>query len=85
VTGGGSAVEMRQMAFAPQRLEVTAGTTVEWTNRDQLEHTITANDGSWDSGPIAAGGTWRRTFDQPGTYAFHCTPHPFMTGVVVVK
>ena len=81
----GTAVEMRQMAFAPQRLEVTAGTTVEWTNRDQVEHTITASDGSWDSGLIAPGGTWRHTFDHPGTYTFHCTPHPFMTGAVVVK
>jgi plastocyanin len=81
----GTVVEMRAMAFAPLRIEVTAGATVEFTNRDQLEHTVSANDGSWDSGPIAAGATWRHTFDQPGTYAFHCTPHPFMTGVVVVK
>jgi plastocyanin len=81
----GTAVEMRQMAFAPQRLEVTAGTTVEWTNRDQVEHTITASDGSWDSGLIAPGATWRHTFDTPGTYAVHCTPHPFMKGEVVVR
>ena len=81
----GATVEMRQMAFAPQRLEITAGTTIEWTNRDQLAHTITADDGSWDSGLIEPGKTWRRTFDQPGTYAVHCTPHPFMTGVIVVR
>src|SRR5882672_5131757 len=65
--------------------EVTAGTILAWTNREQLVHTVTADDGSWDSGPIAPGGTWRHTFAQPGTYPFHCTPHPFMTGVVVVK
>ncbi len=82
---GGTAVEMRAMAFAPTRIEVSAGTTVAWTNRDQLAHTITADDGSWDSGPIEAGATWRHTFAQPGTYTFHCTPHPVMTGVVVVK
>ena len=84
-TGAGTAVEMRAMAFAPARIEVTAGTTLVWTNRDQLAHTVTADDGSWDSGPIAPGGTWRHSFAQPGTYSFHCTPHPFMTGVVVVK
>jgi len=84
-TVSGTAVEMRGMAFTPMRIEVSAGATVEWTNRDQLAHTITADDGSWDSGLIAAGGTWRHTFDRAGTYAFHCTPHPFMTGVVVVK
>ncbi len=81
----GTTLEMRQMAFWPQRLEITTGTTVAWTNRDQLMHTVTADDGSWDSGEIAPNATWRRTFDTPGTYTFHCTPHPFMTGVVVVK
>lgn len=83
--GTGTAVEMRGMAFAPQRVEISAGTTIEWTNRDQVAHTITADDGSWDSGPIAAGATWRHTFTAAGSFAFHCTPHPFMTGVVVVK
>src|SRR5882672_7981841 len=81
----GTAAEMRGMAFSPNRLDVAAGATVEWTNRDQVEHSVTADDGSWDSGSIAPGGTWRHTFATPGTYAFHCTPHPYMTGAVVVK
>ena len=81
----GSAVEMRAMAFSPQRLAASAGATVEWTNRDQVAHTVTADDGSWDSGPIEPGATWRHTFDTPGTFAFHCTPHPYMTGAVVIR
>src|SRR6267143_2118716 len=81
----GTAAEMRGMAFSPNRLLVSAGATVEWTNRDPVEHIVTADDGSWDSGSIAPGGTWRHTFTTPGTYAFHCTPHPYMTGAVVVK
>ena len=84
-TASGTAVEMRQSAFVPSRLEVAAGATVEWTNRDQVAHSVTADDGSWDSGEIAPGGTWRHTFDAPGTYTIHCTPHPFMTGVIVVR
>lgn len=84
-TATGTAVEMRRMAFAPARIEVAVGSTVEWTNRDQLVHTVTAIDGSWNSGDIAPDATWRRTFAQPGTYTFHCTPHPFMTGVIVVR
>ncbi len=78
-------VAMRQLAFAPNLAEIGAGGTVAWTNRDQLPHTVTADDGTWDSGPIAPGATWRRTFDRPGTYRFHCTPHPFMKGVIVVR
>jgi len=81
----GTAVEMRAMAFSPQRLAASAGATVEWTNRDQVAHTVTADDGSWDSGPIEPGATWRRAFDTPGTFAFHCTPHPYMTGAVVIR
>ena len=82
---GGAPAEMRQMAFSPARIEIAAGTTIVWTNQDQLVHTVIADDGSWNSGDVAPGATWSRKFDTPGTYAFHCTPHPFMTGVVVVK
>ena len=81
----GTAVEMRAMAFSPQRLAANAGATIEWTNRDQVAHTVTADDGSWDSGPIEPGTTWRHTFDVPGTFAFHCLPHPYMTGAVVIR
>jgi plastocyanin len=73
------------LAYAPDSIVVAAGTTIEWTNGDPLEHTVTAVDGSWDSGPIGPGAVWRRTFAERGTHRFHCTPHPFMTGVVVVR
>ncbi len=78
-------VEMRTMTFNPKRIDVAAGSTVRWTNNDPLVHTITADDGSWDSGPIEPGKTWTHTFTQPGEYAFHCTPHPFMKAVIVVR
>ncbi len=77
--------EMRTMTFAPNRIEIAAGTTIVWTNSDPLVHTITADDKSWDSGAIEPGKTWSHTFTQPGEYAFHCTPHPFMKAVVVVR
>ncbi len=77
--------EIRAMKFTQDRIEIAPGTTIRWTNDDQLQHSVTANDGSWDSGLINPGGTWTHTFTQPGEYAFHCTPHPFMKGVVVVR
>lgn len=76
---------MRGFAYTPARIEITAGTTVEWKNEDPMAHTVTATDGGFDSGLIEPGGTWRRTFDIPGTYPFSCTPHPFMKGTVVVR
>lgn len=76
---------MRSFAFTPAQIEVAAGTTVEWKNEDAMAHTVTAADGSFDSGPVEPGATWRRKFDTPGTYPFACTPHPFMKGTVVVR
>jgi plastocyanin len=76
---------IKSLAFQPNRIEITAGTTVTWTNNDPLEHSVTAVDRSFDSGLIKSGGTWRYTFTRPGTYQFYCQPHPFMKGVVIVK
>ncbi len=72
------------MAYLPGRLAIEVGTTVVWTNRDALEHTVTDRDGSFDSGLIAPGESWRHTFDEPGTFEIVCTPHPFMQGVLIV-
>ena len=78
-------VVLRNTTFVPGRIQVTAGTTVVWRNEDQLIHTVTANDKSFDSGLLQPGKTYRRTFDKPGTYSYYCIPHPFMKGVVVVR
>jgi plastocyanin len=78
-------VVMRNTTFVPGRVQVTAGTTVVWRNEDQLIHTVTANDKSFDSGLLQPGKTYRRTFDKPGQYPYYCLPHPFMKGVVVVR
>lgn len=71
--------------FDPQTITVGVGSNVTWTNAGSLVHTVTADDGSFDSGNLNIGDTWSLTFNQPGTYAYHCTPHPWMKGTVVVK
>jgi plastocyanin len=76
---------IRNLAYAPARIEISAGTTITWRNSDQVDHTVTATDGSWNSGIIRPGETWQRTFDSPGTFEFFCIPHPFMKGTVVVR
>jgi plastocyanin len=78
-------VVLRNTTFVPGRVQITAGTTVIWRNDDQLIHTVTANDKSFDSGLLQPGKTYSRTFDKPGQYAYYCLPHPFMKGVVVVR
>jgi plastocyanin len=84
-TGPVTRAGMRGMAFTPARIEIDKGGTVEWTNNDPLAHTVTAADGSFDSGMIQPGARWSRTFTESGTYDFNCTPHPFMKGVVIVR
>ena len=76
---------MKNINFLQPRLQVTVGTTIEWKNNDPLPHTVTAADKSFNSGLIQPGKTYRHTFTKAGTYSFHCVPHPFMKGVVVVR
>ena len=81
----GDRVGMKGSAFAPPKLLVRAGTTVTWTNDDALPHTVTATDRSWSSGDLQPGGTFRRTFADPGTYPYLCLYHPLMVGTVTVE
>lgn len=85
VTGPLTKSGMQGLQFTAATLEIAVGTTIEWKNEDPVPHTVTADDNSFDSGMIENGQVWRYTFTRPGTYAFHCTPHPFMKGTVVVK
>jgi plastocyanin len=71
--------------FRPAQLVVAPGTTIVWTNRGQVIHTVTAEDGSFDSGAIENGRRSALLFAKPGTFPFHCTPHPFMRGEVIVR
>jgi plastocyanin len=77
-------VNISNMAFLPATYTVKAGITVTWTNNDNMIHTVTANDSSFSSGNIPAGGNYSRTFTSPGTYPYHCTIHPGMKGTIVV-
>jgi plastocyanin len=64
---------------------VPLGTTVTWTNNDPGQiHTVTAADGSFDSGFLSTGQSWSYTFDNPGTFDYSCTPHPWMQGRIEV-
>jgi plastocyanin len=78
-------VELRAVAFAPREVRIRAGETVEWINMDPLPHTVTADDARWTSPLLNEGERYVRTFDTPGRYTYHCTPHPQMTGVVIVE
>jgi len=65
-------------------LSASSGQSIMWTNAGAQAHTITADDASFDSGTIDPGGTFSFSPSIPGTYAYHCTPHPWMKGTITV-
>jgi len=75
---------MKAISFQPAELTVHPGETVEWKNEDFVAHTVTANDGSFDSGLIPPGGTWKMTVKNAGPLEYHCRPHPNMTAKLVM-
>lgn len=73
------------MKFSPERLEVAAGDTVTWTNRDLVPHTVTAAGAGLESGNIAPGASWKFTARRSGTIDYLCRYHPGMKAEVVVR
>jgi plastocyanin len=72
--------------FSPDNITVIIGqnNTVTFINKDQAPHTVTADDGSFNSGNLNPGDSWTYTFTTPGTFAYHCNYHSWMRGIVVV-
>jgi plastocyanin len=71
-------------SVSPPHIDVLVGDTVKWTNDSVRTHTVTADDGSFDSGRFGIGGTYMRMFDATGDWAYHCVLHPSIRGDVAV-
>jgi plastocyanin len=79
-----TSVDIMDMAFSPANITVKKGQTVTWTNKDTVSHTVTGDtSGNINSDTLAEGDTYQFTFNEVGTFAYHCSFHPF-TGTVVV-
>jgi plastocyanin len=86
-TGGGgaaNAVSIVDFAFNPTSASVKAGTSVTWTNTGSTAHTVTADDGSFDSGNVSGGATFTQAFATAGTFTYHCKIHSSMKATIVV-
>lgn len=79
-------VSIKNFAFSPANITITKGTTVTWTNNDTTVHTIVETDGKNgpNSNSVNPGDSYTFTFSQAGTYKYHCSIHPEMTGTVTV-
>ncbi|HYM78580.1 MAG TPA: cupredoxin family copper-binding protein [Candidatus Dormibacteraeota bacterium] len=80
-----AAVKIDNFSFGPQTLTVSVGTTVVWTNRDDIPHTVVSTDGVFNSKVRDTDEEFSYTFTKAGTYPYFCSVHPKMTGKVVVQ
>ncbi len=78
-------VSIEGMKFVPERLEVKAGDTVTWVNKDLVPHTVTASAAKVESGSIAPNGSWKLKAGKEGEIDYVCRFHPGMHGALVVK
>jgi plastocyanin len=74
-------VDVVNFGYAPREIHIAPGQTVTWTNDDAIQHTITADDGSFDSGMLDQGTAFTQEFDTPGVYPYFCQPHGGPGGV----
>lgn len=77
-------VNIKDFLYKPANLTIPAGTIIEWTNLDEAAHTVTAENGSWDSKLFGLKEKRRITFAKVGKHPYICTPHPFMKGTITV-
>ena len=79
------AESLANRAYSPDDANIAVGETVTWTNTDSVAHTSTSDAGAWNSGTVSPGGRFSFTFQNAGTFPYHCTIHPGMVGTVVVR
>ena len=78
-------VKIDNFSFGPATLTVVVGTTVTWTNRDDIPHTVVSDDKVFKSKVLDTDEKFSFTFTKPGAYPYFCSVHPKMTGKVVVQ
>jgi plastocyanin len=78
------AIKIESFTFVPQQLKVKSGTTVTWTNGDDIPHTVVSPN-NFRSKALDTNDNFSFTFTTPGSYTYFCSLHPHMTGIVVVE
>ena len=78
-------VTIDNFVFEPARVTVKVGTTVTWTNHDDIPHTVAAKDRAFKSKVMDTDESFAFTFATPGEYSYFCSLHPHMTGTIVVE
>ena len=78
-------INIENYDYKPKTLEIKKGDIVIWMNKDSVRHTVTSDNGNeLDSKLLADGETYSHTFNNVGEFNYHCKPHPYMKGVIMV-
>jgi plastocyanin len=80
-----AAVQIGNFTFKSPAITVKPGTTVTWTNGDDIPHTVVSKDGVFKSRVLDTGDKFSFTFAKPGQFGYFCSLHPHMTGTIVVR
>jgi len=79
-------IAITDFSYSPKELTINVGDTVVWTNYDSITHTVTSDSGNQlDSSLLTKGQIYYQTFNEAGTFDYHCTPHPYMKGKIIVE
>jgi len=79
-------IEIRGYSFNPSTIKIKVGDTIVWKNADSVSHTVTSDSGGeLSSQYLSKGDTYTHTFTQKGTFPYHCIPHPYMKGTIIVE
>ena len=81
----GNEVNIDNFSFTPQTLTIPAGSTVKWTNKDDVPHTVVETNQKFKSKALDTDESFSFTFTDPGTYEYFCSVHPKMTAKVIVE
>lgn len=81
----GVQVIMTNRSYSPQTVTIKVGQTVTWVNQDSPQHDVIADNGEFQSQLFDTGQSFSFTFTKAGTYPYHCSIHPGMTGTVIVQ
>lgn len=81
----GPSVTIDNFSFSPTPITVPVGTTLTWTNRDDIPHTVVSDDKKFKSKALDTDEKFSFTFSEPGTYSYFCSIHPKMVAKVIVE
>lgn len=84
-SGTDQGIQIANFSFAPIEIRIKAGTKVVWTNDDSVPHTVTSDNGKFDSGLFDQRKKFEFTFAEKGTFPYHCAVHPSMKATVIVE